>query len=83
MNTTPEPELSVLRPVPMMSPSPHRKRWDKDRIVTDLATEDSEGDDDVVQDHDVTSPKPILVPRPVPPQEIIDEVNLNFKCLKI
>jgi hypothetical protein len=33
-----------------MSPSPHRKRWDKDRIVTDLAREDS--------DDDVINPKP-------------------------
>ena len=34
-----------------MSPSPQRRRWNKDRIVTDLAQEDSEDDD-------VINPKP-------------------------
>ena len=57
----PEP---VLRHVPMMSPGPQRKRWDKDRIVTDLATE---------QTDDVINPQPILVERV---QEVSDEVRM-------
>ena len=76
----PEP---VLRPVPMMSPSPQRKRWDKDKIVTDLATEDSgEDDDDVIKSKNVVlSPKPILVPRPVMAQEVIEDVSMKASLL--
>ena len=53
-----------------MSPGPSRRRWDKDKIVTDLAQEDSEDDD-------VINPKPDkveIVRKGSYPNPDIDEV---------
>jgi hypothetical protein len=53
-----------------MSPGPGRRRWDKDKIVTDLAQEDSEDDD-------VINPKPEkveIVRTPSYSNQEVDEV---------
>ncbi len=41
--TNPDQTLPIQNPMPM-SPTPHRKRWDKNRINTDLAHEDTDDD---------------------------------------
>jgi len=46
-----DPVNEFRAPPPPMSPGPSRRRWDKDKIVTDLAHEDSEDDE-------IINPKP-------------------------
>ena len=61
-----------------MSPGPSRRRWDKDKIVTDLAQEDSEDDD-------VINPKPDkveIVRKGSYPNPDIDEVNISQIAVK-